>query len=227
MQRSKTASVVFLGTGTSVGVPALGCDCQVCTSSDPRNNRTRCSIAILTSDGNILVDTPPDMRAQLLREKIKLIHAVVYTHEHADHCRGAARFALRHGTPVYATAGTLAMLPLAARGVDCRTIRSGVKVAVGGFEVEPFAVPHDAREPVGLVVEDLAGRRVGVAADLGTRSRLAWVSSSPHAIWASKAIKYHPPPQMAIKYKPGHCHTSVIAAPSRNPCALDAGSSPA
>ena len=82
------ATVVFLGTGTSVGVPALGCDCAVCTSDDPRNNRTRCAIVIQTDRANILIDTPPDLRSQLLREKIGLIHATVFTHEHADHIFG-------------------------------------------------------------------------------------------------------------------------------------------
>ena len=82
------ANVVFLGTGTSVGVPALGCDCQVCTSGDPKNNRTRCAIVVQTEQANILIDTPPDLRSQLLREQIGLIHATVFTHEHADHIFG-------------------------------------------------------------------------------------------------------------------------------------------
>ena len=96
-------TVVFLGTGTSVGVPALGCECAVCHSDDPRNQRTRCAIAVLLPTGNLLVDTPPDLRAQLLREKIPLVHCVVYTHEHADHLFGLddlRLFPFRLGTPV-------------------------------------------------------------------------------------------------------------------------------
>lgn len=80
--------LVFLGTGTSVGVPAIGCDCEVCTSSDPKNNRTRCGLAIGLPEGNLLIDTPPDLRQQLLRERIGIVHAVAYTHEHADHIFG-------------------------------------------------------------------------------------------------------------------------------------------
>ena len=98
-----SAEVVLLGTGTSVGVPALGCDCPVCTSTNPKNNRTRCSVAIRTAKGTILIDTAPDMRAQLLREKIPLVHAVVYTHEHADHLFGLddlRLFPFRLGKPV-------------------------------------------------------------------------------------------------------------------------------
>lgn len=80
--------VVFLGTGTSVGVPAIGCGCHVCRSDDPRNNRTRCAIVFRLPQGNLLVDTPPDLRTQLLREDIGLIHSVLFTHEHADHLFG-------------------------------------------------------------------------------------------------------------------------------------------
>ena len=101
--RAQSAEVILLGTGTSVGVPALGCDCAVCTSANPKNNRTRCSVAIRTADGTILIDTAPDMRTQLLREKIPLVHAVVYTHEHADHLFGLddlRLFPFRLGTPV-------------------------------------------------------------------------------------------------------------------------------
>jgi len=80
--------MIFLGTGTSVGVPAIGCDCAVCTSDDPRNRRTRCAVAIGLPGGNLLIDTPPDLRTQLLREQLGIIHAVLYTHEHADHIFG-------------------------------------------------------------------------------------------------------------------------------------------
>lgn len=80
--------LIVLGTGTSVGVPTLGCGCDVCRSTDPRNNRTRCSIMLGLPEGNLLVDTPPDLRQQLLRENIGLVHAVLYTHEHADHLFG-------------------------------------------------------------------------------------------------------------------------------------------
>lgn len=79
---------IFLGTGTSVGVPAIGCGCDVCRSSNPRNRRTRCAVAIGLPEGNLLIDTPPDLRTQLLREDIGIIHSVLFTHEHADHIFG-------------------------------------------------------------------------------------------------------------------------------------------
>src|SRR5689334_3809541 len=78
----------FLGTGTSVGVPMVGCDCAVCHSTNPRNHRYRCAVLVGTPQGNILIDTPPELRLQLLREKVRLVHAVVFTHFHADHLFG-------------------------------------------------------------------------------------------------------------------------------------------
>jgi phosphoribosyl 1,2-cyclic phosphate phosphodiesterase len=80
--------MVLLGTGTSVGVPMIGCGCPVCTSDNPRNRRTRCGVALGLPHGNLLIDTPPDLRQQLLRERIGVVHAVLYTHEHADHIFG-------------------------------------------------------------------------------------------------------------------------------------------
>jgi phosphoribosyl 1,2-cyclic phosphate phosphodiesterase len=82
------ASLTFLGTGTSMGVPTLGCDCAVCTSTDPRNRRTRPSLR-LEYDGHIvLIDTGPDFHAQALREGVRRVDAVLYTHGHADHVMG-------------------------------------------------------------------------------------------------------------------------------------------
>jgi phosphoribosyl 1,2-cyclic phosphate phosphodiesterase len=79
---------VFLGTGTSVGVPMLGCDCPVCRSTNPKNHRYRTSALVYTPQGNLLIDTGPELRLQLLREQVKQVHAVVYTHYHVDHLFG-------------------------------------------------------------------------------------------------------------------------------------------
>lgn len=86
--RDFRGELIFLGTGTSVGVPAIGCGCPVCTSPLPENQRTRCAIAVGLPEGNLLIDTPPDLRFQMLREQIGLIHSVLFTHEHADHIFG-------------------------------------------------------------------------------------------------------------------------------------------
>lgn len=80
--------MLFLGTGTSTGVPMIGCKCEVCTSQNPRNKRKRASIYIQTKDLHIVVDTPPDFRIQALEYKIERVDALFYTHSHADHIFG-------------------------------------------------------------------------------------------------------------------------------------------
>ncbi len=104
-----TGQMVILGTGTSVGVPAIGCGCDICQSDNPRNNRTRCAAILGLPEGNLLIDTPPDLRVQLLREKIGIVHAVAYTHEHTDHVMGLddlrlMQFYLGSGVPLYCEA---------------------------------------------------------------------------------------------------------------------------
>ena len=98
---------ILLGTGTSVGVPTIGCDCVVCTSGKPRNQRTRSAAIVGLPSGNLLIDTPPDLRTQLLREGIGIVHSVMFTHAHADHIFGLDDlrlfpFYLGHPVPLYA-----------------------------------------------------------------------------------------------------------------------------
>ena len=80
--------LTFLGTGTSFGVPVIGCDCRTCTSDDPRDRRTRHGAIIEHSDGRLLIDTPPELRLQLLEAGVGTIDAVWFTHPHADHVHG-------------------------------------------------------------------------------------------------------------------------------------------
>ncbi|WKC58082.1 MBL fold metallo-hydrolase [Borrelia sp. P9F1] len=79
---------IFLGTGASSGVPMLSCDCRVCVSSSDKNKRLRSSFFLCVSGVNLLIDTGPDIRAQLLRENISRLDLVLYTHEHYDHVMG-------------------------------------------------------------------------------------------------------------------------------------------
>lgn len=95
--------MIFLGTGTSVGVPTIGCSCPVCLSTNPRNKRLRASVIWGLPEGNLLIDTTPDLRTQFLREGLGVAHAVAYTHEHADHLFGLddlRLFAFYIGGPV-------------------------------------------------------------------------------------------------------------------------------
>lgn len=80
--------VTFLGTGTSQGVPIIGCNCNVCSSPDAKDNRLRCSVYIETGGKYFVIDTGPDFRQQLLREKILKLDAVIFTHSHKDHISG-------------------------------------------------------------------------------------------------------------------------------------------
>ncbi len=104
--------ITFLGTGTSTGVPVIGCRCRVCTSTDPRNQRLRPSILLEWNDRGILVDSSSDFRQQALRHRIVRLDAVLYTHGHADHVMGLDdlriyNFRQKADLPVYGSAGTL------------------------------------------------------------------------------------------------------------------------
>src|ERR1700757_4682207 len=82
------ATLTVLGSGTSMGVPTIGCDCAVCTSSDPRDRRTRPSILLEFAGKFVLIDSGPDFREQAIREHITQVDAVLYPHPHADHILG-------------------------------------------------------------------------------------------------------------------------------------------
>ena len=104
--------VTFLGTGTSHGVPMIGCECATCRSSDPHDRRLRPSIFIQLDDASLLVDAGPDLREQALRERIARVDAILFTHGHADHILGmddVRRFndLQRGAMPCYGDAATL------------------------------------------------------------------------------------------------------------------------
>src|SRR5207249_2128583 len=80
--------LTFLGTGTSFGVPQIGCECAVCRSTDPRDKRTRAGAIVESEGATILIDTPPELRLQLIAGGFSNVDAVIYTHEHADHING-------------------------------------------------------------------------------------------------------------------------------------------
>lgn len=103
--------MILLGTGTSNGVPMIGCHCEVCGSDNPKNKRMRTGVAVQAPQGVFLIDTPPELRLQLVREKIDLARAVVYTHGHADHLYGLDdtrifSYYLKQVIPLYCEADT-------------------------------------------------------------------------------------------------------------------------
>lgn len=167
--------LVFLGTGTSFGVPQIGCGCPVCHSSDPRDKRTRCGAVIESDSGvRVLFDTPPELRQQVIAAGITSVDALFFTHDHADHIHGiddVRAFTVRRSEPLpmYGPADTLERLYQRFRYVfDDRLrplpgtskpegrampIRDGDVTTVGDLAVEAIAVPH------GLVT--VFGYRVG------------------------------------------------------------------
>ena len=112
-----------------------------------------------------------EQRCRARGVELREIDAIVLTHEHQDHCRGAARISRRHGVPIFATAGTARGRAL--RRVPLEPLHRDATQEIAGFEIEAFSVPHDAREPVGLVVGSRGGCRVGVLADAGSFERSA------------------------------------------------------
>jgi phosphoribosyl 1,2-cyclic phosphate phosphodiesterase len=107
--------ITFLGTGTSQGVPVIGCQCEVCCSENSKDKRLRSSILIETEEINIVIDTGPDFRQQMLREKVSKLDAVVFTHEHKDHTAGlddirAFNFLQKKDMPLYGTSKVLNQL---------------------------------------------------------------------------------------------------------------------
>src|SRR5579864_2293446 len=108
-----SVKITVLGSGTSVGVPTIGCHCAVCTSTDPRDNRLRPSVLVSYGGRNVLIDTTPDFRTQALRARIERLDAVVFTHHHADHIMGLDdvrpfNFRQKDGIPIYASEETMA-----------------------------------------------------------------------------------------------------------------------
>lgn len=80
--------IILLGTGTSVGVPVVGCECPVCLSDNPRNVHSRSGVFVRAPEGNFVIDTAPELRMQLVRERVEFVHAALFTHGHADHIYG-------------------------------------------------------------------------------------------------------------------------------------------
>lgn len=160
--------VLFLGSGTSTGVPVIGCRCNVCTSSDPRNKRLRASVLVSSESTTLLVDSCPDLRQQALRHNLTAIDAVLYTHEHLDHTAGFddMRAFCWHRTdrlPLYAGTDCLAHLrrmfawAFSEKNTYQGYIRPaahdhrGAGFTIGDIEVTPVRVEHATVETFGYV----------------------------------------------------------------------------
>ena len=115
MPSSDPVTITVLGSGTSTGVPTIGCHCAVCTSDDPRDNRLRPSILVRYGTRGVVIDTTPDFRQQALRAKIDRVDAVLFTHSHADHIMGLDdvrpfNFRQKGPIPIYGSDETMAII---------------------------------------------------------------------------------------------------------------------
>lgn len=146
--------IEVLGSGTSVGVPTIGCHCRVCTSDDPRDRRLRPSVLIRFYDEEtqraVVIDTSPDFRQQALRAKLERVDAVIYTHDHADHIMGLDdirpfNYGRPDRIPVYASPSTL------------RSLRRVFPYAFAGEGTHPGGVPRLEAKPVGTDPINLFG----------------------------------------------------------------------
>jgi phosphoribosyl 1,2-cyclic phosphate phosphodiesterase len=186
--------LIFLGTGTSFGVPQVGCSCRTCTSTDPRDKRTR-TAALVESDGRrLLIDTPPELRLQLVAAGVSTVDAVLFTHGHADHVHGiddlrAISVKQAGGLPVYGPADTLA--ELAARfayifdpavavlpGTTKPELRAHALEAdrateIAGMLVRPLRLPHGAHSVFGYRVGPIAYLTDAKAVPDAARAQLA------------------------------------------------------
>ena len=149
--------VTFLGTGTSQGVPVIGCDCEVCQSLDFRDKRLRSSIFVETEKVNMVIDTGPDFRQQMLREGINRLDAVLFTHEHKDHTAGmddirSFNFKQRKDMPVFARKQVLNQLKREFAYVFAQNKYPGVpQVAIHEIENRPFEVNRLRVTPIEVI----------------------------------------------------------------------------
>ena len=163
--------LTLLGTGTSFGVPQVGCGCAVCHSADPRDRRHRTAALIEAPGGTILIDTPPELRIELLAAGVSDLAAVLFTHEHADHVGGIDDlriFSLKHQgpLPVYANRATAEFLRTSYRYIfddgvvplpgtskprlALETITPGRPFTVAGLTILPLAFTHGQTEVIGF-----------------------------------------------------------------------------
>ena len=151
--------LTFLGTGTSTGVPELGCKCEMCTSSDPRDVRLRCSALLQSDTTSILIDCGPDFRAQMLRADVAHLDALILTHKHYDHTAGIddlRPYASQRTFPIYANDDTAqqvrSMFPYCfgkvkypgVPNIEIHSIEDMLPFVIGDVEVEPIRVYHSA-----------------------------------------------------------------------------------
>lgn len=164
--------IIILGSGTSSGVPAIGCNCEVCLSTDPKNKRTRSSIIVSSNNKNILIDTTTDLRYQSLNNRIDHIDAVLYTHSHADHIHGiddmrCFNFVQDSSIPCFGNSETVSNIKNIFQYIfhkdqnGCSTPRLEFNVIHAAFEIfglkiTPVPIMHGVIPILGYRIGDMA-----------------------------------------------------------------------
>jgi phosphoribosyl 1,2-cyclic phosphate phosphodiesterase len=178
------ATLTVLGSGTSMGVPTIGCDCRVCTSADPHDRRSRPSILLQYAGRSVLIDTTPDFREQALREKIRHLDAVLYTHAHADHILGLddlrpLSYHRPNGKiPLYANAHTADMIRRVFHYIFASEYKYG---GLAQVEMHPIAGPVELFGASFQPVEVLHGDARIYAFRFGTAAYVTDFSEIPDA----------------------------------------------
>jgi len=173
-----TFHITVLGSGTSSGVPTIGCSCAVCQSTDPRDKRLRPSILLRYGGRNVVIDTTPDFRAQVLRAGISRLDAILYTHSHADHILGLDdvrpfNYRQKERIPLYATADTLAVIQrVFSYAFDDEPQSTVPKLDLRVMQDEPFDLFEAGFTPIRLAhgQSTVFGFRFGAAAYLTDHS---------------------------------------------------------
>ncbi|MEM9325474.1 MAG: MBL fold metallo-hydrolase [Bacteroidota bacterium] len=163
-------TVTFLGTGTSQGVPVITCECEVCRSVDFRDKRLRSSVHFQIGDKSLVVDTGPDFRQQMLRERIRKLDAILYTHEHKDHTAGlddvrSFNFSQRKDMPIYGRRKVIEQIKTEFAYAFAEVKYPGVPMIetkeidnapfiVEGIEVLPVEVLHHKLPVLGFRIDD-------------------------------------------------------------------------
>ena len=153
-------TLTLLGSGTSMGVPMVGCECGVCTSEDPRDSRYRAAALIRGPEGNAVIDTPPELRLQLVRERVGQVHAALFTHAHADHVVGLddlriCGLRLKRAVPLYCEAAVEEHLRGAFHYAFAPPNPAAHPGSVPQYEARRLAEPFDPIEVCGLSVRPL------------------------------------------------------------------------
>jgi len=162
-------TITFLGTGTSQGVPVIACNCEVCTSPDPRDKRLRSSIMIEDGDKVIVIDSGPDFRYQMLRAKVKRLDAIVFTHEHKDHIAGmddirAFNYRQEAAIDIYATTRVQEALKREFAYVFAEMKYPGIpEVKLNTIDLKPFSIGNIKFIPIEVMHYKLPvlGFRIG------------------------------------------------------------------